>query len=170
MRNVIQPCLLTLFTGISGFSFSQDKVQSVISSAGDVSKGVGIIIEWTIGEPAIETVSSSLALYTQGFHQPVLQVHKLSTDNKVAKGKNTFQVFPNPTTAIVNVQLEKASETPLMVSLLDAAGKIILNNQFPANSIALKINVQRLSQGAYILRITDTAGNLQGSYKIIKAQ
>ncbi len=150
--------------------FSQEKNQSVIASAGEVSKSSTIVLEWTVGEPFIETVSSASSLYTQGFHQPVLEVHKLGAGKDVAVGKNTFRVFPNPTTAIINVQLDKTSEKPLLVSLMDGSGKVLLNNKFPVNSTALKINVQRLSQGAYILRITDNAGSLQGNYKIIKAQ
>ena len=171
MINVLQSCLLALFIGSSISCFSQEKNQSVIASAGEVSKSSTIVLEWTVGEPLIETVSSATSLYTQGFHQPVLEVHKLvGAGEEGAPGKNTIQIFPNPTTAIINVQLEKASEKPLLVSIMDVSGRVLLNNTFPVNSTALKINVHRLSNGAYTLRITDAAGTFQGDYKIIKAQ
>ena len=169
MINVLQPCLLVLFLGSSLSGFSQEKSPSVIASAGDISRAGEIVLEWTVGEAMVETGTTSSQLYTQGFHQPVLKVHKLNAGKEVAAGKNSFRVFPNPATAIINVQLEKAAETPLLVSLLDASGKLLLNNRFPVNSRALKINVQGLAQGAYILRITDALGTLQGNYKIIKA-
>jgi hypothetical protein len=169
MLNVLRPCLLVLLVSNALPGFSQDKTPSVISPAGDISKGSNMILEWTVGEAMVETGTTSSQMYTQGFHQPVLKVQKLDDLNAVAGG-NTFKVFPNPTTAVINVQLEKASQTPLLVSLLDASGKLLLNNTFPANSLSLKINVQRLIGGVYILRITDPAGTLQGNYKIIKAQ
>jgi hypothetical protein len=155
-------------SALSGIS--QEKTPSVISAAGDVSKAGNIVLEWTVGEPIVETGATSAQIYTQGFHQPMLKIQKMDQGNDIAASNNTFTVFPNPATAIINVQLEKASQTPLIVSLLDASGKLLLNNTFPVNSTALKINVQKLAGGVYILRITDTAGTLQGNYKIIKAQ
>ncbi len=170
MIKVLQPCLLVLFIGSSLSSFSQEKSQSVIASAGDISTGGNIILEWTVGEPAVETVSNSAALYTQGFHQPLLEVQKMSTGKDLVIVKDIVRVYPNPSTAIINVQLQKASAEPLVVSLIDGSGKVILNNNLPANSTILKINVSRLPQGAYILRITNAPGNINGNYKIIKAQ
>jgi hypothetical protein len=170
MLNVKQTCLPAFLIGCSSFCFSQEKGSSVIAAAGGISKGGTIILEWTVGEPAVETLSSSSSLYTQGFHQPLLQVQKLSNQGDVAALKNAINVYPNPATSVINMQLEKASETGLLVSLIDGGGKVVFNNLLPPNSTFLKINVVRLSQGAYILRITDAKGTMQSDYKIIKAQ
>ncbi len=170
MINATQTCLLTLALGSFFSSFSQEKSQSVIASAGDISKGGNVILEWTVGEPAVETLSNVTAIYTQGFHQPLLEVQKISTGKDLATLKDIVRVYPNPSTAIINVQLEKASIAPLVVSLIDVSGKVLLNNSLPVNSKIFKINVSRLRQGAYVLRITDAQGNMQGDYKIIKAQ
>src|SRR5687768_3137944 len=147
MLNVLQSCLLALLLGSSLSSISQEKTPSVISAAGDISKAGNIVLEWTVGEAVVETGTSSSQIYTQGFHQPNLKVQKLDEGNDMTAGSNTFRVFPNPVSAIINVQLEKASQTPLLVSLLDVSGKLLLNNTFPANSIAFRINVQRLIEG-----------------------
>lgn len=170
MINATKTCLLTLAIVSSLSSFSQEKNQSVIASAGDISRGNNVILEWTVGEPAVETLSNESAMYTQGFHQPLLQVQKMSSDKDLAGLKNIVRVYPNPSIATINVQFIKASVTPLIVSLVDMSGKVLFNNNLPANSTMLKINVSRLSQGAYILHITDAQGKMQGDYKIIKAQ
>ncbi len=170
MIHVKQTRLLALLIGGSLSSFAQEKSASVIAAAGGISKGSNIILEWTVGEPAVETVSNSAAIYTQGFHQPMLQVQKWRNENDLAGPKNSIRVYPNPTTAVVNIQLDKISETPLQVSLIDITGKTLLNNTFPARATSQKINVSRFSQGAYLLRITDAKGTIQGEYKIIKAQ
>jgi hypothetical protein len=150
--------------------FSQEKNQSVIAAAGDISKNATMILEWTVGEPIIETATSTTTLYTQGFHQPVLKVQKSKSSSDLVTNTLGVHVFPNPTTAILNVQLDKATNTPLLVSLTDVNGKVLLKNNFPVNSTALKINVSNLSQGTYLLHIADAKGVFHSEYKVIKAQ
>jgi len=169
MIHTLKPSIALLCIGGSLACYSQEKGQSVISSAGDVSKGGGIILEWTVGEPAIETVSTSSALYTQGFHQPVLHVQKLTTGKEVASLQNKILVHPNPATSVINVQLDKPFGSELILSLIDAEGKQVSNNRLPAHSSLLKLNICRLSSGVYILRITDAKGSAQNDYKIIKS-
>ncbi len=126
-------------------------------------------MEWTVGEPAIETVSTSSALYTQGFHQPALQVQRMSSGKDVTALKNKILVYPNPATSVINLQLDKPSSSELVIWLMDEAGRQVLQNRLPANSSSLSLNVSRLSRGAYILRITDVRESSQNDYKIIKA-
>lgn len=64
MIKVLQPCLLVLFVGGSLSSFSQENNQSVIAAAGDVSKSPNLVLEWTLGETAVETINSGKGLYT----------------------------------------------------------------------------------------------------------
>jgi len=160
---------MAICLAISLSSFGQEKNQSVIAAAGDVSKSGTIILEWTVGESAVETITSSNSIFTQGFHQPMLQVQKISTD-KLAASKNAFKVYPNPATAVINIEPQKVSDVALLISLIDINGKVIMNNNLPAKSAAVKLNVSNLSQGTYLLRISNAAGVLQGEYKIIKAQ
>lgn len=166
---VLKTCALMLFIGGSLTCFSQEKSPSVISSAGDVSKGGGLILEWTLGEPAVETLSTSTALYTQGFHQPVLQVQKINKSQDMAALDNIL-VYPNPATSVINLQLEKPTSSELVISLIDAGGKLVLSNRLPTNSGFLKLNVSTLPGGPYILRIRDVKGTAQSDYKIIKTQ
>lgn len=170
MIHPVKVPLALLFIVSSLACFSQEKTPSVIAAAGDVSKGGNVILEWTVGEPVIETTTSASAKYTQGFHQPLLEVQKIAPKKGAAALKFSAHVYPNPATAVLNIQLDHASENTLSVSLVDAGGKVLLNNVIPVNSTLLRINVSRLSGGAYILRIMDAKGNLQSNYKVIKAQ
>ncbi len=162
--------LLAFLIGASLFSFAQEKNVSVIATAGGTSKGSNVILEWTVGEPVVETVSNGAAVYTQGFHQPILQVQRWKNENDVAIIKSSIRVYPNPTAAVVNIQLEKSLKVPLHIALIDMTGKTLFNNTVNAGALSQKINVSRLSQGAYLLRITDAKGTVQEEYKIIKAQ
>ncbi|HSU51599.1 MAG TPA: hypothetical protein VLJ41_13435 [Segetibacter sp.] len=69
---------IALSISISTPSFYQQNEQSVIATAGDISKAGDISLEWTLGERAIESVSTSSSLYTQGFHQPLLEVQRIN--------------------------------------------------------------------------------------------
>jgi hypothetical protein len=84
--------------------------------------------------------------------------------------KNIFHVFPNPTTSVVNIQLEDIPEVPLLVTVADAGGRVLINTNFPPKSNVLKIDIRRFSHGIYFLRITDIKGAIRGQYKVIKAQ
>jgi hypothetical protein len=161
---------IVLLLGTSLSAIGQQKSPSVIAAAGDRSKAGNIVLEWTVGEMAIETIATRSGMYTQGFHQPVLQIEKQNHRDNIVQTNHSILVYPNPTTAIINIQLNKASETPLVVSFMDVTGKLLLTNTIPANSRLEKINVSRYTQGTYVLRITDATGTLQGEYKIIKAQ
>ncbi len=66
--------LIIIAAATSSNSFCQHNNQSVIAAAGNISKAGNITLEWTLGEPVIETVSTTLGLLTQGFHQPLLIV------------------------------------------------------------------------------------------------
>jgi hypothetical protein len=44
--------------------------QELICSAGDVFSNSSVQMEWSLGEPAIDTYSGETLLLTQGFHQP----------------------------------------------------------------------------------------------------
>lgn len=155
--------------GITIHSFSQQKNPSVIASAGGTSKSATIILEWTLGESFIQTVSSSTQLYTQGFHQPMLEIRRIEPDKDILIAKSTFHVYPNPTTSIINIQLDEVPDKPYSVSLVDVNGKVILKNVFPLNSSLLRIDVSRFTPGTYLLRMSNTNGSVQEVYKVIKA-
>jgi hypothetical protein len=161
---------LIFLLGISLNSFAQEKTSSVIATAGDVSKSATMVLEWTVGEPAVETLFSSTALLTQGFHQPILEVQKNNAIKTLTNGKNAAVVYPNPATAIVNVQMEKPLEKPVLVLITDGSGKTLLRNNFPQNSSMLKINLANLSQGTYYLQLIEPEGAILGAYKVIKIQ
>ena len=92
------------------------------------------------------TISSNSATLTQGFQQPVI-VNLLSSENVAEEYGIT--VFPNPTTALINVQ--KTIAAPLKAQLYDAAGKLI--NTYTLAQPNNTIDLQKLASGTYLLSI-----------------
>ena len=157
------------FVGISICSFSQQKSPTAIATAGGVSGSANIILEWTVGEAFIETISTFSNLYTQGFHQPILDVQQTDRSKGRLVRKNTMQVYPNPVTAILNVRLETIPDKPMFVSLVDVTGRVLLKQYFADKSSLLSIDVRPFTPGSYLLRIISPSGGIEGEYKVIKA-
>src|ERR1044071_8112875 len=106
-RNIIlfHGCLLFFF-----ISKAQDLDQNVIASAGGVDKTSKISLEWTLGEFAVETITTAKNLYTQGFHQPILTVKSYYSTPKAESSHDILSMYkvslaPNPVQSFVNVYI-----------------------------------------------------------------
>ena len=162
-------CAVVFASLMSFHSFSQQKNQSVMASAGGISSGKSLVLEWTVGEAVVEMGKTPFALYTQGFHQPSLEV--ITSNNKIPDLNKAyfFHVFPSPATSSLNISFEKLTDLPLLVSITDINGKVLLIKNIPVKTGGIKIDVARFSAGAYFLRITDKSGAVQGTSTIIKS-
>lgn len=65
---------------------------------------------------------------------------------------SNFNVFPNPTTDIVNVSLEVNNTSTVQVALLDVLGRNVLNTEL--NNGVATFNVSKLNKGIYIINAT----------------
>lgn len=75
--------------------------------------------------------------------------------------KLSFNVYPNPTTGIVNVE---ATDTLLGYTIYDMSGKQIKQSLFAGNN---QINLENASNGVYFIIITTVEGN-SGTVKVVK--
>lgn len=151
----------TLFTilalgGLACTGFSQ----TVVSSSGEsYSNGSGSI-EFTIGEPVIETVSNGTVDITQGFHQT----------NWNFAGVDDFQpdfeaiVYPNP------MQDQLMVKSPMFEGVLcrvyDATGRIV--REVSLEGEITGINVQDFAPGAYQLTLLDANATQIKTFNLIK--
>ncbi len=62
---------------------------------------------------------------------------------------NDIQVYPNPTTGIINFELNQKSTSPLIIEVIDLKGKIIQKNTIKTNKST--IDISNLPKGTYIL-------------------
>lgn len=147
---------------------------SVIASDGGISSSGNISLEWTLGEFAIETVSSGKKLYTQGFHQPILAVKKstsVSVQESLTGNADTYRVLlaPNPTRSYVNVFIASMKSEEHKFSLFDLSGKKVLTKQGNGKDYSVRIEMGHLASGMYLLDIRDKYGTMIRTFKIVKA-
>lgn len=91
-----------------------------------------------------------------------------SLNKKALNGSNaTFEVYPNPSQSITNLELTLAETLPLEVSVFDITGKEVINRTYSElvkGTHTLPINVSALPNGFYIMKVK--AGNEVMSKKI----
>lgn len=149
-----------VFAGMFLFSAYAIQAQEVISTQGDSYTSGGNTIDFTIGEPIIETVSDGTNDLTQGFHQTLLTIVSVE-DFAVDFSVN---IFPNPTAELVNLKIEKFDG--MTYRLFDVGGKKLQEAIIRQN--ATQITVTDYPKGTYLLTLTNNENNQLKTYKIIK--
>lgn len=119
--------------------------QDVISSQGDTYITPSLSVDFTIGEPVINTIGDGTTTLTQGFHQT--NWNFLGVEDW--ESETTILVFPNPMTETLVVKSEKYEG--MYFQLIDKSGRLIDENNLLDNETV--IPVDGLSAGAYYLKI-----------------
>lgn len=69
----------------------------------------------------------------------------------------TFNLFPNPVTEILSIEIANTKNKYCFYSIINASGTIEFSGQFPVNTVnsALQLDVGCLQTGIYLLRLQD---------------
>jgi hypothetical protein len=138
----------------------QDVSPALISSSGTQMKSNQVQLQWSLGEFIIgQTMDPNFQL-SLGFHQNLSLGS--STSTAAVKTEVPYQVFPNPTTAIIHIKMQQFGR--ITYQLQDALGNLILRGSFVNNTI---INTTSLPTGTYFLNLSQRQKKL-GTSKIIK--
>ena len=134
--------------------------QEVVSTSGDYFSNTNGSLAFTIGEIAIETLTSGSNSVTQGFHQTnvsVLSVNEIDTNLVI-------EVYPNPTSGILQVSMNDF--TNKTYKLYDITGRLIIGN--PLTKVLSEINLSSYAGGIYILAVYQENNKKIQTYRIIK--
>lgn len=160
---------------------SQQLSPSVIAAQGGISKAAGIALEWTLGEPFTESLPVSNGLYTQGFHQPLLQVIQISKTltkqvagyaKTVTKPVTNYKitVVPNPVQSYLTASITAPNSDKIIVSLIDFAGRVIPVRFASGIFSTVRVDMTGMIAGIYMLEMRKATGELIQTFKIIKGQ
>tara|TARA_B110000263_G_C14814808_1_gene288072 strand:+ start:34 stop:498 length:465 start_codon:yes stop_codon:yes gene_type:complete len=138
------------------FVLGQVTSPSLISSSGDSYSNSNLNMDFSIGEVVIETHQNNEIL-TQGFHQGVLKIQ-----TGVSELDFVTKVYPNPTTNIVIVELEKDISGEILI--YDINGKLMISDKLDNERIK-QFDFSKFSQGNYLLHI-----NIKDKLDIYKIQ
>jgi phosphoribulokinase len=121
--------------------------QEVVSTQGETYSSPNAIIDFTVGEVVINTVSDGTNNITQGFHQ--------TNWNFVGLENHTpsFEaiIFPNPTLEVLNIRASAFEN--VTYTLYDAQGKLIVKDKLTAEQTL--IPVSQLATGSYSITLNN---------------
>jgi hypothetical protein len=151
-QNKFLVAFLLLSSGLSA--------QEVISSQGDSYSNGNAKLDFTIGETVVETVSDGNKTLTQGFHQTEITI----TNVEDFAANFSVKVFPNPTTKIVNLNIDKYEGVTYY--LFDVTGKLLKEEVAVAEQTVLEMT--DYPKGTYLLKLAGKENKSLKTYKIIK--
>ena len=154
--------LLATFFLISSYLSSQ---QTVTTSGSDIESDQ-VSLSYTIGQLKVNTIekvdTSILELdFIQGV-QYAIDVFDCRDFNNIK-----ISVFPNPTSSLVNISMEKLTDK-LRIIVFDVAGREIYDDSFTENEFS--IDFSSYSEGIYIIGFYNFCGLFRSFKVAVKKQ
>ncbi|WP_027395377.1 T9SS type A sorting domain-containing protein [Aquimarina latercula] len=137
---------------------------SVISNSGGVSSNTSYTLNFTIGEPFIETISNSQSI-DQGFWSGIGSLNQLSTE-EFQPENGAIKIFPNPVSDFFTIRTPNIDH--YTASIYNLNGQEVLTQEINTSMINHQIDISSLAQGTYVLRISIPEINENKIFKIIK--
>ena len=146
--------------------FSQELSQQVLVPVAGVSSTASINYSQTIGETAVEIISSSDYTFTQGFQQP-----RMTFLPGIVPAGTGVDVYPNPATDIVTIKLFGQDPRDFRIDVLNIAGTIVYTENVSFTDkyyLEKAISVSQLNKGIYFVRVFSKDGVISRTFKIEK--
>lgn len=109
-------------------------------------------LEWDMGIPDLSVIEiddiTSIVVTAYFFHDGPVGIERCETPS--------FKVYPNPTSGTINIMGDVH-----WITVYDMSGREVTSTDSPV------INLQSLPNGTYMVRVTDTKGNMSTT-KVIK--
>jgi len=121
-------------------------IRTVVGSTGGSAQAGSTLIQFTIGESAVQTLSANELLLTQGFQQP-----EFAISSPIVRQVKDMIVYPNPATTRTKVEFDLLSDAKVTINLVNNAGQVVHANT--VNTLAGKIEyvipLNGLASGLY---------------------
>ncbi|MBN8680211.1 MAG: T9SS type A sorting domain-containing protein [Chitinophagales bacterium] len=161
MKNITLFFALVCSVALTSQAFAQTSIdRQVIGSAGQLLHSAsGATMLFTLGETAIHELATECTL-AQGFHQDQAENVTLLSAQVATQIHVTVQVYPNPVSDLLYIE----SETPLLSTLFDLQGRVVVSTTAVNQSETLQLT--SLSPGTYVLRTNLPNGTPANTFRI----
>ncbi|MBK8152739.1 MAG: T9SS type A sorting domain-containing protein [Saprospiraceae bacterium] len=136
---------------------AQNLLPIVVNSSGGVIRNSSNSLEWSLGEVAVSTITSSKNILTQGFLQPITTM--VNTKNLGSEINLTH--YPNPVENVLNIDTE--TQEIQSIKIYDLMGKLVLSSNF-----SKAIFLSNLHSGIYNVSLLNQHHQIITSFKINK--
>lgn len=158
--------LLIFCSGLSFTAHPQSMSREILTAAGGTGIYKDHMIEWTLGELAIETYNSPDQIVTQGFQQPSLGIKSLRT--VATPDPFAIRVFPNPVKDKLTIVLESKDDAKIIVHVTDMLGKKLAAAVTDSRQGIRELDFSGFQPGIYLLTILKPTGEMISTFRIAK--
>lgn len=152
---------------LSSNTTAQEIHPHILSSAGNLNQSTTMSIEWTLGELSITTISGPSTMITQGFHQPRLVVTAIY---ETIENFGKLNVYPNPTSDQVTLNMEFDKKIAVQVDLTDSQGRKIIKRLYFGQNVNDIVSLRDLPNGTYFVSFSFDNNYFKKSFKILKTK
>lgn len=139
-------CFICIFAYI--FTFSQINKPEILGTAGDSFKNNTMILDWTIGEAMITTLTNESTQITQGFHQSTIIINDIK---ELPSGIEALNLFPNPASNHITLQSKFIKEQDIDLDLIAINGERLFSKHVRGFNLNETIDLSTLPSGLYYL-------------------
>ena len=148
-------------------SYAQSISPQSVNSGGTKMTQANGSLSFTVGELVVlsQTDSQGNTLgggFTAGATLTTASIQE--TDASVLDVK----VYPNPTTELVNIQINHSTIDQVVVTITDLQGKEVYTGKYAGIANVIGINTASFATGNYLLTLKNLNNQVLGTYKISK--
>ena len=137
--------------------------QNATVASGGNANGSGGSSSYSVGQVVYTNQVGSNGSYNQGVQQPI-EIFTLGT-NDFPEITLTMSVYPNPTSALVNISIANYTLENISYQLFDLNGRVIQSNKILEKET--QISLENVANAIYLLKVLDN-NKLLKTFKIIK--
>jgi PKD repeat protein len=128
----------------------------------------GASVTYTPAATAIYTVTGTGANGCKNTTNVTVNV-SICTGINALTNNNGFSLYPNPTSGILILKMNNAQTTQVVIEVMDAAGKVVLNNEFifSDKTNSTEINLEKFANGIYFIKLVSDNKTTQ-TIKVVK--
>lgn len=127
----------------------------VIGSGGETTVTEKVNLQWTLGEIQVSSIRTQKGLYTEGFHQPYIQVFEVPQIATPVNQHLEIKVFPNPASTELILAFDQKMTGDYEFTLFNSAGKVADHGRLDIG-LQTTLDVSRQIPGTYWLQIIHT--------------
>lgn len=148
-------------------SYAQSIAPQSVNSGGKTMSQSNGSLSFTVGELAVlsqtdnqgNTLGSGFTASASLTTMSVQETNAAILDVKV---------YPNPTTELVNIQINHSTIDQVVVTVTDLEGKEVYSGKYAGIANVIGINTSSYATGTYVLSLKNLNNQVLGTYKIIK--
>jgi uncharacterized protein YjbI with pentapeptide repeats len=148
-------------------SYAQSIAPQSVNSSGTKMTQPNGSLSFTVGELVVLSQNDSIGNTLSGGFTAGATLTTVNLQEVDAKVLD-LKVFPNPTSSLVNIQINYSALEQVLLTIADLQGKEVFSGKYAGVSNLIGINAAAYAKGTYILSIKNANNKLLGTYKIIK--